>query len=386
MTTYIIGDLRTGRRIQTVPALSGPWSDVLNEAGDVSCTVSLRDPVVQRLGLKESAKPGKAFLAAIDGDMVLQAGPIWMHDYQANTGQLTMTAAGMWSYFDYRRVLPVLAGRLPTDPTTNTRYTNVSVDPEDVWPTDTRKSLQGMARALVEQAQAWTGGDVPVILPADIPGTNSRTYRGADLVVIGAALRDLTRLEGGPDIRFQPRLTADGLGVEWVMLIGTPTQPLLFSPLEPVFTVGAPKSPVTNLTTSVSGRNVATDVYTTGGRASDQALVSLSGNPQLIDQGYPVLEAVDSSRSTVTEQATLDEFAAELAMQTVSPTETWAFSHRTSDRPLLSSYSVGDFAKVRVIDDLYHGTIDPPLRMRILSRSGDAQGRVVALKFQPEVT
>ncbi len=385
MTTYIIGDLRTGRRIQTLPALSGPWSDVLNAPGDVSCTVSLRDPVVQRLGLKESAKPGKAFLAALDGDLVLQAGPIWLHDYQADTGLLTMTAAGMWSYFDYRRVLPVLAGRLPTDPTTNTRYTAVSVDPEDVWPTDTRKSLQGMARALVAQAQAWTGGDVPVILPADIAGTSSRTYRGADLIVVGEALRDLTRLEGGPDIRFQPRLTADSLGVEWVMLIGTPTQPLLSSPLEPVFTVGSPKSPVTNLSTSVAGRSVATNVYTTGGRASDQALVSLAENPQLIDQGYPVLEAVDSSRSTVTEQATLDEFAAELAMQTMSPTETWAFSHRTSDQPLLSGYSVGDFARVRVIDDLYHGPIDPPLRMRILSRSGDAVGREVSLKFQPEV-
>lgn len=385
MTTYIIGDLRTGRRIQTVPALRGPWSDVLNDSGEVSCTVSLRDPDVQVLGLKESAKPGKAFLAALDGDLVLQAGPIWLHDYQADTGLLTMSATGMWSYFDYRRVLPVLAGRLPTDPTTNTRFTAVSVDPDDPWPVDTRKSLQGMARALVAQAQAWTGGNVPVVLPAEIAGDRERTYRGADLILVGEALRDLTKLEGGPDIRFQPRLTSDRLGIEWVMLVGTPTEPLLFSPIEPVFTVGAPKTPVTKFSTSVSGRNVATDVYTTGGRAADQALVSLASNPQLLDQGYPVLEVVDSSRATVTEQATLDAFAAELAMRTVSPTETWAFSHRTSDQPLLSGYSVGDFAKVRVLDDPYHGTIEPPVRMRILSRSGDAVGREVALKFQPEV-
>lgn len=385
MTTYIIGDLRTGRRIQTVPAVRGPWSDVLNDSGEVSCTVSLRDPVVQKLGLKESAKPGKAFLAALDGDLVLQAGPIWLHDYQADTGLLTMSASGMWSYFDYRRVLPVLAGRLPTDPTTNTRFTAVSVDLEDPWPVDTRTSLQGMARALVAQAQSWTGGNVPVVVPAAIAGDRERTYRGADLILVGEALRDLTKLEGGPDIRFQPRLTSDRLGIEWVMLVGTPTQPLLFSPIEPVFTVGAPKSPVTKFSTSVTGRTVATDVYTTGGRAADEALVSLASNPQLLDQGYPVLEAVDSTRATVTEQATLDAFAAELAMRTVSPTETWSFSHRTSDQPLLSGYSVGDFAKVRVLEDLYHGTIEPPVRMRILSRSGDAVGREVALKFQPEV-
>lgn len=385
MTTYIIGDLRTGRRIQTVPALSGPWNDVLNDAGTVSCTVSLRDEEVQRLGLKESAKPGKAFLAAIDGDLVLQAGPIWTHEYNANDGRLTMNAAGMWSYFDERRVLPVLAGRVPTNPSTNTRFTAVSSDPDDPWPTDTRKSLQGMARALVAQAQSWTGGNVPVVLPAEIAGTQERTYRGADLTVVGEALRDLTRLEGGPDIRFQPRLTADRLGIEWVLLVGTPSQPLLFSQVEPVFTVGAPKSSVSNLTTTVTGRGVASQVYATGGRAAEQALVSVGQNPALIAQGFPVLEAVDSSRSTVTEQATMDAFAAELVRRSAAPAETWSFTHQTSEKPLLSAFSVGDFAKVRVLGDLYHGTIDPPRRMRILSRSGDAVGREVTLRFQPEV-
>jgi hypothetical protein len=385
VTTYIIGDLRTGRRIQTVPALSGPWSDVLNDAGDLSCTVSLRDETVQRLGLKESAKPGKAFLAALDGDLVLQAGPIWTHDYNASTGWLTMSAVGMWSYFDHRRVLPVLAGRLPTDPTTNTRYTAISADPNDPWPVDTRKSYQGMARALVAQAQTWTGGNVPVILPAEIAGDRERTYRGADLTVVGDALRDLTKLEGGPDIRFQPRLTTDRLGVEWVLQVGTPTQPLLFSAVEPTFTVGSPKSPVTDFETMVNGRKVATNVYTSGGRAADEVLMALSGNPALIDQGYPVLEAVDSSRATVTEQATVDAFAEELAMRTSAPTETWSFRHRTSEQPPLAGYAVGDFARVRVLNDLYHGTIDPPVRMRILSRSGDAVGREVSIKFQPEV-
>lgn len=385
MTTYIIGDLRTGRRIQTLPALAGTWADVLNDSGTLSCTVSLRDPDVERLGLKESAKPGKAFLAAVDGDLVLQAGPVWLHSYDADSGQLTITASGMWSYFDARRVLPVLAGRPPTDPTTNTRFTAVSSDPDDPWPTDTRKSFQGMARALVAQAQSWTGGNVPVVLPAEIAGDRERTWRGADLSVVGDALRDLTQLDGGPDIRFQPRLTSDRLGIEWVMLVGTPSQPLLFSQLEPVFTVGAAKSSVSDLKTTVSGRGVASQVYATGGRAAEQALVSIGSNAALISQGYPVLEAVDSSRSTVTEQATMDAFAAELVLRSGSPTETWSFSHKTDQQPLLAGFSVGDFAKVRVVDDLYHGTIDPPIRMRILSRSGDAVGREVALKFQPEV-
>lgn len=385
MTTYIIGDLRTGRRIQTVPAVRGPWSDVLNEAGEVSCTVSLRDPVVHRLGLKESAKPGKAFLAAVDGDLVVQAGPIWLHDYRADTGLLTMSAAGMWSYFDHRRILPVLAGRSPTDPTTDTRYAPASTDPLGPWPTDTRKSLQGIARALVAQAQSWTGGNVPVILPGEVAGSNERTFRGAELVAVGEALRDLTRAEGGPDIRFEPRLTSDRLGVEWVMRIGTPTQPLLFSAVEPSFTVGSAKSPVSNLSTVVSGRGVASNVYAMGGRGANESLVAVGANAALLDQGYPVLEVVDSSRSTVTLQSTLNEYVGELTRRSKAPTETWKFSHQTSEQPFLSGYTVGDFARVRVVDDLYHGPIDPPRRMRILSRSGDAEGRRVEVELQPEV-
>jgi hypothetical protein len=385
VTTYIIGDLRTGRRIQTVPATSGPWSDVLNDAGQLSCTVSLRDPVVQRLGLKESAKPGKAFLAAIIDDLVVQAGPIWLHSYEADTALLTLSGAGMWSYFDHRLILPVLAGRSPTNPTTDTRFAPASVDPLGPYPTDTRKSLQGIARALVDQAQTWTGGNVPVILPAEIPGTAERVYRGVDLTSVGQALRDLTAVEGGPDVRFEPRLTSDRLGVEWVMRIGTPTQPLLFSAVEPTFTIGSAKSPVSNFKTTVSGRGVASNVYASGGRGANEAIVGRAENPALLDQGYPVLELVDATRSSVTDQGTLNDFADELRARSAFPTETWEFAHQTSERPFLTGYSVGDFARVRVVDDLYHGPIDPPARMRIVSRSGDADGRKVTVKFQPEV-
>lgn len=105
----------------------------------------------------------------------------------------------------------------------------------------------------------------------------------------------------------------------------------------------------------------------------------------LRENGYPVLELVDSSRSTVSEQATIDAFAEELRLRASSQTETWEFAHETSERPFLSGYTVGDFALVRVVDDLYHGPIDPPKRMRIVSRSGDAEGRKVTVKFQPEV-
>lgn len=366
MVTLIVGDLLTGRRIQTLPVVAAEWSDTLNDSGSLSATVKLNNPDVQLLGLKSSASPGKAFLAVVDGDAVLQAGPIWWHDYDGNNQSLTIRASGMWSYFDHRMLIPVLDGFLPTDALADTNLTS---------------SLQGIARALVAQAQSWTDGDVPVNLPAEVAGSNVRNYRGADLATVGQRLRELTQVEGGPDIRFAPRFTTDRLGVEWDLLIGTPDQPLLFSAFETVFNVGLKGSSVSDLRIKVDGSAVAGQAFATGGRASDEALVAVAAGTELSAAGFPLLELVDSSRSTITDVNTLQGFANELVLKGARPVESWTFTHDLSSAPALTGFVTGDFAKVRVHSDLYADRGE--YRMRILSRSGDVEGRKVKLTFQP---
>lgn len=369
MVRVLVGDLLTGRRIQDVPVLSAEWSDTLNDTGALSCVVPLNVPEVQDLFLKNSATPGKAFLAIVDGDTVLQAGPIWSHDYNADSSSLTLHAAGMWSYFDHRMLIPVLAGFLPTSASADTNLTS---------------SLQGIARALVVQAQSWAGGNVPVNVPAEVTGSNVRNYRGADLATVGQRLRELTQVENGPDIRFTPRLSEDRLGVEWDLMIGTPTQPLLSSAFETVFNIGLPGSSVSDLRIKVDGSSIAGQVFATGGRASDEALVAVATGSTLSAAGFPLLERVDSSRSTITDVATLQGFANELVLAGARPVEVWSFTHDLGQQPALTGFSTGDFAKVRVHDDLYADRGE--YRMRILSRSGDIVGRKVKLTFQPTST
>lgn len=368
MVRWLIGDLRTGRRIQTLPVLSGSWSEVLNGAGDISCTATLKDPVVARLGLAESGMPGKAFLAAVDGDTVLQAGPIWTHDWDSNSSRLTLTGLGMWSYFDHRVLLPVLAGRLPSDPTTDTNLTS---------------SLQGIARSYVAQAQSWTGGNVPVFLPDEIAGPNERNEAGANLAIVGERLRQLTQVQGGPDIMFTPRFNSARDGLEWVMRIGTPDVPLLSSLQEVVFNVGLSKSSVSGMKVSVDGSRIGSQAFAAGGRSSDEVLTTVSTDPALTDAGFPLLDLVDSSHSTVNIPETLQGYSDELVLRGRKPVQTWSFDHDVSRRPFLSSFNAGDFARVRVTGDPYIRT--DSYRLRILSRSGDAVGRKVHLEFQPEV-
>lgn len=362
----IVGDLLTGRRIQDVPVVSAEWSDTLNDTGSLSCVVPLNVPEVQDLFLKNSATPGKAFLAIVDGESVLQAGPIWWHDYDATAKTLTLRASGMWSYFDHRMLIPVLSGFLPTSASADTNLTS---------------SLQGIARALVVQAQSWAGGGVPVNVPAEIAGSNVRNYRGADLASVGQRLRELTQVEDGPDIRFMPRLSDDRLGVEWDLLIGTPSEPLLSSDFEAVFNVGLPGDSVSDLRIRVDGSSVAGQVFATGGRSSDEALVAVATGTTLAAAGFPLLEKVDSSRSTITDVTTLQGFANELVLAGERPVELWSFTHDLAYPPALTGFSTGDYAKVRVHDDFYAERGE--YRMRILSRSGDIEGRKVKLTFQP---
>lgn len=384
MVRFVVGDLLTGDRIQIVPVVSGAWSDVLNRAGDIQCTVTLRDPAVRRLRLAQSAAVGKAFLAAIDGDTVLQAGPVWRHSFAGNDEHLTLIGAGMWSYFDHRVLLPT-GDTNPTDAATDTRYSAIVSDPDAPgypWVSDTRKSFQGIARAYVAQAQAWPSGNVPVNLPSEIAGTDERWEKGSNLAFVGPRLTELTNLLDGPDIRFAPKLSSDRQSVEWDMLIGTPTQPQLYSSLDVVFNVGVDQSSVSNLRYEVDGTRMATRAYASGGRGTDTTLISVSSDTTLTSAGYPVLNTVDSSHSTVSEAATLDGYAMEATLAGRTPVVSMAFDHDLTQRPGLAAFNVGDFASVRVKNNSYIET--GTYRMRITSRSGDAVGKKVHIEMQPE--
>jgi hypothetical protein len=385
MVEYFVGDLLTGRRINQLRVLGGMWSEPLNGAGEVSCTVSLRDPAMRKLNLLESAVTGKAFLAAFDGETGLQGGPIWAHDWDDDNELLTLRAGGMWSYFDDRALLPILAGRLPSDETTDTRFMPVDADPDSAypWPTDTRTSLQGIARALVAQAQTETNGNVPVVLPAEIAGTAERAYRGSDVAMVGQRLSELTEVLGGPDIRFGMRWKVVGSEVEWVMQIGTPTQPLISSLQELTFYVGTSKSSVSKLKVKTSGDRIGARAFSSGGASSDQSLVAVAVDPTLTDAGFPLLDLVGATRSTVGIIDTLTGYANELVLRGRKPNRTFSFTHDLSTSPFLSSLNVGDFAKVRVSNNSY--LPDGEYRMRVTSRSGDSTGKTVDLTFAPEV-
>lgn len=368
MLRFLIGSFLTGRRIQWVPALDGDWSEVLNGAGSVSCTVSLRNRYVKTLDLPNSATEGKSFLAAVDGDTVLQAGPVWAHEFDDDRRRLTLLAAGAWSYFDHRTILPYPT----TDPADAAADTNLT------------SSLQGIARAWVAQAKAWPNGDVPVILPDEIPGSNERNEAGANLARVGERLSQITQVEGGPEIQFKPRFQENREGVEWVMRIGTPDEPRLFSPQDVIFRTNVPEPSVSGLRVRTSGTNIASRAYASGGRSADKVLIRYAENPDLLGQGFPALDAVDASFTTVVEGDTMQEHANDLRDYGARRIVSMSFDHSILKRPFLYSFTEGDFARVHFTDHPYFGT--GVQRMRIVGRRGSAKSKKVRIDLQPEVS
>jgi hypothetical protein len=378
VTRWLIGDLRTGRKLLDLNVLgSSRWSTEVNGAGGITADITLRDPDMQALELRNAATVGKAFIAVVDNGVIHPcSGPIWDHDYDDDTGKLTITGGGMWSYFDHRVLLPVMAASTafmipdPADP--RKTIPNPALDTNYAG-----LDLGTIAKKLVQQAQTHTGGNVPVILPADRAGIHERKYLGTDLSLIGDELDNLVNLENGPDIEFTPRFTADMLGVEWVLRTGTEDQPQLFSESVHVWDYSVPQPSMRKLKVKKTGNRMAGRAFATGGRSANTALFARFTNTVMTNSGYPLLETVDSSHSTVVKQSTLDKYAKEIARTGSKPIEFWSFDVQADQSPFVGEYRAGDYCLVKMARNPY--LPDGVYRRRIMALSGDGYGKWVGV-------
>lgn len=355
MTQWFIGSLRTGQITNYLPVSAGTWEIEVNGAGSVRVTIPINDPDAQAINLRNTATVGKTFLGVAENGVVLNAGPLWTHSYSKDDGKLDFGATGLWGYYDYRAVLPLLK--------------STDVDPTGLDTDYLGLSAGTVAKRLVQQAQQENGGTLPIVFQDDVGGTVEYSYEGAALTTVADALNDLTAVV---DIDFLPRFTADGSGIEWVLRTGSEAAPQLSAATVQTWDLSVPKPTVQGLQVNVSGSRLAGRVWESGSSAFARV-----DNTSLINQGYPLLEQISSGHGDENDPAVLAGFATEAARVGSRPTELWSFKAQADAQPFVGSYRVGDWCVVKIGEDPYipRGSY----RRRITNMSGDQDGRWVSI-------
>lgn len=368
MLSVIAGELRTGKILGTLAATESSWSMALNDTGVVDATVRLKPMAAQpRRDLLSYVEPTRCFLAVVEGDdQVLEAGPIWKHAYDDETGALKIGASGLLSLFDHRKVVRVLAPGERVQDTTVT-YTGLS--------------LGTIAKRLIELAMSHAGGSLPIVLPPDEAGTAARTYPGYELGWIGDRIQQLVEVDAGPDIALQPRMNPEHTHIEWVLRTGTNASPLLTQTgADWQWDRGVPRGGLTKISVDVDATRTGARAWSIGSGTETALMLATVTDPARLAAGYPLLE-VESSHTSVLEQPTLDAHAAALADISRRPWQTWSVGVRANQQPHLGTYRPGDWSTVHVPDD--HAYLAPgPYRTRILSVTGDLTPKVT-LKLAP---
>lgn len=392
--SVLVGELRTGRRLVALPYMGGSWSIAAGSAGDITVRIPLLAADYRRLDaqvtggmwpspdvypseetfpravvtrwvpgskprrdIKAATEPTRTFMAVLADDRVVAAGPIWSRQWDQDGGTLEVKALGLASLWDHRLVLNHLVNMQQAGAVAASSLSYSGL------------SLGTIAKRLVQAAQAHTGGSLPVVLPPDEVGTNTRTYPGYELATMGQRLTELSEVEGGPEIDYQPRLTEDRTGVEWVMRTGTTAAPqLVQAGLDWMVDTSVPRGNLGGLSVVEDATAVTSRSFAKGSGSDEATLISRPGTDSAQwAAGYPLLESV-GSYSSVIEQATIDAHAVKDVETNNRPWQTWRLRVPVDSR--VGSARPGDWWKVRVGDD--HVFLDAGLyRSRMAAMSGD---------------
>lgn len=421
MRSILVGLLSTGQRITQIPVSKCAWSVQHRGTGEISVEIPLDADEFKRLerswvgglyfgegvyvspetvpvaatpvwrpgdGLRaeflSAIEPARCFMAILEDDQVIEAGPIWSWDYELG-GALRVKALGLRSIFDHRFVMG-----------------NITQAWAEWAVTYSGLSLGTIGKRLVELSTALTGAALPIDLPTDETAADdadhTRTYRGHELATVLSRLDQLMDVQNGPDIAFEPYLTPNRLGIRWRMRVGTEANPLLYQVGDDwVWDSSAPQGGVSGLSVIRDASGLAQRSWVTGAGSDEALLMALRepgqiGTRDLRDAGYPLME-ISESRSSIERQGTADSWAAGNLRASLRPWQTWTcevLARPTNSAgapagPQLGQYRPGDWAKVWVPKT--HPLLGLLMqqgfyRTRLLGFSGDL-GETVKLTLAP---
>lgn len=349
----VLFHLRSGVEVSAASYTALSWNSPLTaDSGKLDATLRIPDDLNRRIDLAGYTAPWKYGLAAVHGRACYWAGPISTRSYDSGLS-LSVSAVDIWQLLNMRGLLG--------------SYTATKLAPTTMDTTFSSATLYGLARAVVAKAMDRPGGELPMTLPDEEPGsTQTLTYHGYEPKKAGEALTEIAAMDGGPELLFAP--SYNGQQVGWTLLAG---RPLLTQEGSDIawHTAGA------NVRTGDVPWNETAELYTTcwctGNGQERDMKSSRADNPALLDAGYPAMDLFDTGHTddSVT-QAMLDGFATGNATRYALPTQNTSVSVRTDMDPVLSAYRPG--YRVLLTVDGHPLLGDTDLRHRIIDIKVDA--------------
>lgn len=298
---------------------------------------------------------------AEEGGRVLAAGVLGKPKASTNRdgiNQILLNGTGPESLYQRRSILPY-----PFQPlidsqgypikARNTRITGVQYGT--------------MMKRLYQQAMTHPGGAIPVTWEPDRPGTREKEWEAVNGKKVQAAVEDISNLIGGVEWSWVPQLDENDR-LSWAFVTGTDSQPELSSQVKHSWQSGGSDPSIRNFDVEIDPEFMNQTAIFTGGKDDDRVMVSVATGSDLIDAGIPLIEIWDSSHSSVSVQATLDEWASNTRIDGSAPVQYWSFDVRAEQALTLRH---GDWASI----DVYEHWIIPDgsYDRRIIAVSGDEQ-------------
>lgn len=333
-----IFELKTGRIvIRDIPIVGNPqFSRQVNQEGSWSIITQVGDISVPTTETLRSIFAPWRFGCAIawNDQFILQAGPITTSQFSDSDYRIRVSGGGLWSMLN-RRI--ALNPSYPLAPTTGSSLLSMATGDLVYGPT----SLHTIAKKLVQDSCSRSAGfNLPIDYPADIAGTATRTYPVYDLAPVGQRLKELSQVESGPDIDFNPYFDPSNPGyIRFQMRIGNPSLTNLGSNTL-VWDYG---SSLRSVSIDSDGSAMVSGVFARGNGSERASLVAYDQDLTLVNNGWPATELVVSF-SSVTDGNTLQGHATGAKNLYRTPVELWDATVRADLMPVLGTYLPGYLA------------------------------------------
>jgi hypothetical protein len=349
--TYTVHDLLTNVLITELPLTGVGYSLVLNDAGQLRGSFKVDSRTAAKRRVKDpydATLPCRRCIYALRDGVPQWGGIIWTRTYSKSSGVVQLQAGDWWTYFDHRKLLPLLTP--PID--VQFEIANLSV-------TQTGVDQNALARYLVTLAQSHSGGNLNISLDAVTSGIlRDRTWYGYELADVGQELRRLTAIVDGPDITFgvSPSPDANGRPVR-IMRTGTPLLGQQGSAW-----VWETDGNITDYTWPSDGARYAKRVFAAGSGNEFAQPIAVAEDTSEARAAWPLMES-ETGYSSVTDPTVLQSHADSDQQLARLPVVLPRLVVRGDRSPRIGEWGVGDDGRVRIEDDWFPNGIDTTMRI-----------------------